>query len=60
MGLIDHKGIDPAVVKQEVERACTEYLPGGRFIPCITYGGPGSICPETDVLIAEAFESLSN
>lgn len=60
MGLIDHKGIDPAVVKQEVERACTEYLPGGRFIPCITYGGPGSICPETDVLIAEALESLSN
>lgn len=47
-------GIDAAIdkadwteesVRRETRRACVEYSPGGSFIPCLTYGGPGSMFP---------------
>lgn len=47
-------GIDAAIdkadwteesVRRETRRACEEYSPGGSFIPCLTYGGPGSMFP---------------
>ena len=33
------------MIREEVARACREYAPGGSFIPCLTYGGEGSIFP---------------
>ena len=54
-------GIDAAIVdrpdsteeeiRAEVRRCCMEYCPGGNFIPCLTYGGPGAIYPHVDEII---------
>lgn len=59
MGVVDHKDIAPEIVRAEVIRACDEYLPGGKFIPCLTYGGPGTIYPEADALITSTVEELN-
>ncbi len=41
--LVDRKDWSEDVVRGEVARACKEYQEGGMFIPCLTYGGEGSI-----------------
>jgi hypothetical protein len=56
MGGIDASIVDRAdatddITRAEVRRACTEYAPGGGFIPCITYGAPGTIYPKVDPVI---------
>ncbi len=43
--VVDHKDWSEDVVRAEVARACREYSEGGCFIPCLTYGGEGSIFP---------------
>lgn len=50
MGGID-AGIDSAnwkeeEIRKETRRACETYGPAGGFIPCMTYGAPGTIFPE--------------
>ncbi len=57
--IIDRADSTKEEIKEEVLRACRDYLPGGRFIPCITYGGPGSIFPGVDDYITEVIHSLS-
>ena len=57
--VIDHKDIDPEIVRKEVFRACEEYLPGGKFIPCITYGAPNAIFEGVDEAIAAAVRELN-
>lgn len=57
--VIDHEGIDPELVRKEVFRACEEYLPGGKFIPCITYGAPNAIFAGVDEAIASAVHGLN-
>ncbi len=42
---IDRSDWTEESVRREVRRACDTYAPGGSFIPCLTYGGPGSIYP---------------
>ena len=54
-------GIDAAIVdrpdsteeeiRAETRRCCMTYCPGGNFIPCLTYGGPGAIYPHVDEII---------
>jgi hypothetical protein len=44
-GVIDFPDWTEEAVRAETRRACDEYVPGGRFIPCITYGLPESIYP---------------
>ena len=41
--IMDLKDYSEDVIRGEVARACREYAPGGSFIPCLTYGGEGSI-----------------
>jgi len=43
--VVDKKDWTEEVVRAEVARACREYSEGGCFIPCLTYGGEGSIFP---------------
>ncbi len=57
--VIDHKDMDPAVIRAEVLRACEEYLPGGKFIPCITYGMAGAIFPGVDDAVTAAIAELN-
>ncbi len=63
-------GIDAAVVdradsteeeiRAEVQRVCREYCrPGNRFIPSITYGGPGFIHPGVDDIVNEEIDKFS-
>ena len=62
-------GIDAAIVdrpdsteeeiRAETRRACLEYYPGGCFIPCLTYGGPGAIHPGVDDIINDEIARVS-
>lgn len=54
--IVDRPGTPEAVIRAEVRRACEEYGPGGGFIPCITYGGPGSIFPGVYETISDEIE----
>lgn len=38
-------------IRADVREACEKYAPGGHFIPCITYGGPGCFLPDSDRII---------
>lgn len=57
--IIDRADSTKEEIREEVLRACRDYLPGGKFIPCITYGGPGSIFPGVDDTITEVIRSVS-
>jgi hypothetical protein len=64
MGGIDAQLIDVSnwtedLVRTEVRRACEEYTPAGSFIPCLTYGGEGSIFPGVNDVIMDEVRSLS-
>jgi len=43
--VVDRRDWTEEIVRAEVARACREYHEGGMFIPCLTYGGEGSIFP---------------
>ncbi len=49
--IVDRKDSTEEEIRAEVRRACTEYAPGGHFIPCITYGAPGCLFPHVDPII---------
>ena len=57
-GVIDRVDTTEEDIRKEVCRACKEYLPGGKYIPCITYGGPGSIYPGIDDKITKVIHEL--
>lgn len=50
--IVDCKDTSENVIRAEVRRACATYGPGGGFIPCMTYGGPGSIFPNVDEIVS--------
>ena len=61
MGGIDASIVDRAdsteeEIRKEVRRACTTYGPGGHYIPCITYGGPGCLFPHVDPIIDDEID----
>lgn len=47
------------VIRAEVRRACDEYAPGGGFIPCVTYGAPGTIYGEVDGIVKDEISKCS-
>jgi uroporphyrinogen-III decarboxylase len=59
-------GIDAAIVdrtdssedeiRAETRRVLETYCPNGNFIPCITYGGPGTIYPQADKYINDEID----
>ena len=57
--VIDHQNVAPEIVRTEVIRACEAYLPGGKFIPCVTYGGPGAIFEGVDEMVAKTIAELN-
>lgn len=56
-GIIDRADSTEEEIRNEVKRACDEYLPGGKYIPCITYGAPGSIFPHVDAIVTDAIRN---
>jgi hypothetical protein len=57
--IVDRVDTAKEVIREEVRRACTAYAPGGKFIPCITYGGPGTIFPHVDPIIDEEIDTYN-
>lgn len=49
----DYPGAPEEAVRAEVRRACETYIPGGRFIPAVTAGGPTSINAHIDPIISD-------
>lgn len=49
----DYPGAPEEAVRAEVRRVCETYIPGGRFIPAVTAGGPTSINAHIDPIIAD-------
>ena len=43
-------------IRGEIRRVLREYCGAGHFIPCITYGGPGTLYPNADKFINEEIE----
>ena len=43
-------------IRAEVRRVCDEYGTLGHFIPCITYGGPGTVYPNADKFIDDEID----
>ncbi|MBQ8929886.1 MAG: uroporphyrinogen decarboxylase (URO-D) [Oscillospiraceae bacterium] len=61
MGGIDAAIVDRAdsteeEIRAEVRRVCDEYGTLGHFIPCITYGGPGTVYPNADKFIDDEID----
>lgn len=64
MGGIDAPKIDVTdwkeeAIREEVRRTCDAYAPGGSFIPCLTYGAPGSIFQGVDDIVIDEIRKLS-
>ena len=43
--LVDSPDTDEKKIREETRRVCDTFGPGGGFIPCLTYGTPGSLYP---------------
>lgn len=54
--IVDRNDTHEDMIRAEVRRACTTYGPGGGFIPCMTYGGPGSIFPHVDGIVSDEID----
>jgi hypothetical protein len=49
--IVDRADSTEAEIRAETRRVLETYCPQGQFIPCITYGGPGTIYPQGDKYI---------
>ena len=57
--VIDRDDATEEEIRKETRRACEEYAPGGHFIPCITYGGPGCLFPHVDPIIDDEIDKYN-
>lgn len=48
---IDRKDAEEEEIREYVRRTLNENCPYGHFIPCITYGVPGTVFPHVDPII---------
>jgi hypothetical protein len=57
--VVDRRDWTEETVRAEVARACKDYHEGGMFIPCLTYGGEGSIFPGVNDCIMDEVRKQS-
>ena len=57
--IVDREDSTEEEIRAEVRRACTAYGPGGHFIPCITYGGPGCLYKHVDPIIDDEIDQYN-
>ena len=48
---IDRADAEEDEIRAYVDQVLSENCPGGHFIPCITYGAPGTVFPHVDPVI---------
>jgi hypothetical protein len=58
--VVDRRDATEAEIRRETRRACEAYASGGHFIPCLTYGGPGSIHPQCDRYIDDEIDRFND
>lgn len=58
--IVDRPDAPEADIRAEVRRACETYGAGGHFIPCLTYGGPGSIHPHVNPVIEDEIDRFNS
>ena len=58
-GVIDIPSWTEEIIRKETQRACDEYVPGGRYIPCITYGLAESMFPGVYEAISAEIDKYS-
>ena len=56
---IDRADSTPEEIRSYVLDLCRECAPGGNFIPCITYGAPGTVYPHVDPVINAAIDEFN-
>jgi hypothetical protein len=54
--IVDRADSTEAEIRAETRRALEAYCPAGNFIPCITYGAPGTIYPQADLYINDEID----
>ena len=54
--IVDRADSTEEEIRAETRRACDEYAKYGHFIPCITYGGPGTVYPQADKFIDDEID----
>ncbi len=54
--IVDREDSTEGEIRAHVRQVCQELAPGGHFIPCITYGGPGSIYPQCDKYVDDEID----
>lgn len=59
VALVDTVYATEEIIREEVRRVCAEYVPGGAFIPCITYGGIGTIYAHVDGIVKDEIAKCS-
>lgn len=57
--IVDRKDSTEEEIRAETRRVCEEYGTLGNFIPCITYGGPGTIYPNADKFINDEIDRFN-
>lgn len=57
--VIDRADTTKEVAKDYVKKVLEESCPYGHFIPCITYGAPGTVFKQVDPFIDEAIEEYN-
>lgn len=56
---IDRPDSTQEQIRAYVEQVCETCCPGGHFIPCITYGLPGTVFPHVDPVISQTIEAYN-
>ena len=56
---IDRPDSTEEEIRAYVKQALDAYCPGGHFIPCITYGGPGTVFPHVNPIIDEEIRAYN-
>ncbi len=54
--IVDREEATEAEIRLEVRQACEKYGPGGHFMPCMTYGAPGSIYAHVNPIVSDEIE----
>ena len=54
--IVDREGVTEAEIRQEVQRALSEYGHLSHFMPSHTYGGPGTIFPQVEGVIIDEID----
>ena len=57
--VVDRPDVTEEEIRAEVRRACETYVPGGCFIPGLTYGSPDCLYPEVMPILKDEIDRCS-